>query len=773
MKHLVLMLAALVLIALVACDSGNSGYQPPPLPTLEGGADGAVDASADAAPDMQPTPEAGADVVRGPCMTVFHYTPPAGTSPHTVAVTGEWNSFAQPGVPMAGPDANGAYTGSVQLAPGLVAYKLLVDGAFTMDPAARWQKYVNGVANSGVQVTDCHLPTLTFASKSITRAAQGQGDIKTTVTFTPGQGAPGIDPSTAKATLRKDGVGTPLPSVSVDATGASISVDAPSLADGKYSILVDASDRAGQAAATLRLVFWVEAEAFVWNDSLIYMAVTDRFKDGNPANNPTPTANVDPRADFHGGDLEGIKAKIDDGTLDQLGVRVLWVTPYNTNPPDAWIAADGVHLTMGYHGYWPIKPREVDPRIGGDQALHDMVTSAHAHGIRVLQDFVVKHVHQEHDYFKAHPEWFNTGCVCGTPGCDWTTHRIDCMFEPYLPSMNWQIPAVNQQWDDDATWWADTFDLDGFRVDAVKHVEDACIINLSARMQDEFDASGNHFFMTGETAMGWSDCGLGCNKPNYDLISHYIGPGMLDGQFDFVLYYAVPLPVFVFDAHGMIHADYWAQASGWEYPQGAIMGPYIGSQDTPRFVTLASYRGQDPAHDPSIPGNQWANIAGPPPDSEPYQRERLARAWLLGLPGSPLIYYGDEYGEWGGADPNNRVMWRGDGALSADEQTSLAWTRTLGTARRNLVALRRGAYRPVYATNDVLVYARQTDQGDVALVVLNHLPTPTSLIAALPITLPVQDGTVLHDRMGGPDVQVSAGTIAVTLGPRGAAVLAP
>src|SRR5258708_32001047 len=169
----------------------------------------------------------------------------------------------------------------------------------------------------------------------------------------------------------------------------------------------------------------------------------------------------------------------------------------------------------------------------------------------------------------------------------------------------------------------------------------------------------------------------------------------------------------------MIHVDYWTQQSAPpNSPAGAIMTPYIGSQDTPRFVTLASYRGQDAAHDVGIPGNKWSNVAGAPPDSEPYARHRLALSWLLGAPGAPLVYYGDEYGEWGGADPNNRVMWRGNGTLSADEQATLAWTRKLGAARRELVAMRRGGYVPVAGTTEtLLVFGRQAG-SNAALVAM-------------------------------------------------------
>ena len=120
------------------------------------------------------------------------------------------------------------------------------------------------------------------------------------------------------------------------------------------------------------------------------------------------------------------------------------------NPDGPFLASDGRTRVMGYHGYWPVRAREVEPRLGGEAALRALIAEAHAHGIRVLQDFVVNHVHREHEYFRAHPEWFRTGCVCGTAGCDWTARRLDCLFTDYLPDVNWSVPEAVAQFADDA-----------------------------------------------------------------------------------------------------------------------------------------------------------------------------------------------------------------------------------------------------------------------------------------------------------------------------------
>ncbi|HEX7604789.1 MAG TPA: alpha-amylase family glycosyl hydrolase, partial [Polyangiaceae bacterium] len=745
-------LTLLPFLGLLACSDDPAQNVP-----VDGGG---TDASADVAVDAPPE-----NVDGGTCTTTFRYVPPSGSLPKTVALAGEWNAFASPGTAMTGPDGNGAWTAQIPLPIGLVGYKLLLDGVYALDPGATFRKYVNGVENSAVQVTDCYLPSLSLTTQSLTK-----GGYQASVAFVPGWAKTELDAATAKATLRKDFVDAPA-KLTVAAKNA-ITIDLSGLADGKYSLFVEGKDRLGRAAAPLRLVFWVEGERFDWRDALMYMAMTDRFKNGDTGNDVTPVANVDVRANFQNGDLEGVRQVIASGALDQLGVRALWLTPFQTNTAQAYPASDGIHQVTGYHGYWPIKAREVDPRLGGEAALKKMVAEAHAHGIRVLMDYVVNHVHEQHEYFTQHPDWFRTGCVCGTNNCDWTVHRLDCLFATYLPDVNWSVPEVSAQYSADAIWWVDTFDLDGLRIDAVKHVEDAAIVNLSANLRGTFEASGTKLFLTGETAMGWSDCGLACNQDQYDTISRYIGPHGLDGQFDFVLYHAVPYRVFDYDEKGFVHADYWAQASGWMYPKGAVMTPYIGSHDTPRSVTFATYRGQDAGHAQSIAGNQWDNAAGPPSDAEPYARHRTALAWLLGQPGAPLLYYGDEYGQFGGADPNNRAQWRGDTALAGEEAATLAFVKKLGQARRDLPALRRGAYQHVYASEPVIVFARQ-DGANVALVALNRSSSAQPIVAPLPPTLGLADGTTLKDKLGGPDVVVTSGALTFTLGPRASAIYTP
>lgn len=695
----------------------------------------------------------------------------------SAALAGEWNNWDKNNS-MSGPDAQGEYTADVVLTPGLWAYKIVVNGSdWILDPSQGFRKYVGGTENSALPVEDCTRPTLEKLSSQV-----GAGSFNAIVQYNDGIGKHGFDETKVSAKLLHHGTEKEV-TAAISGDPPELHLDVNSLENGKYTLVVRASDKMGHESNPLRLIFWIEDQSFNWNDALIYMIMTDRYRDGDPSNNPGPTPGVtDSRADFMGGDLEGVRQEIEKGTLNDLGVRAIWLTPFATNPDGAYLASDQKHLVTGYHGYWPVRAREVDPRLGGEAALHAMVDAAHKHGIRVLMDFVINHVHHAHEYYIDHPDWFRTGCVCGTSNCDWTAKRLECVFATYMPDVNYTVPDATAQFVDDAVWWLDTFDLDGLRVDAVKHVEDVAITNLATTIRRTFEHAGTRYFLMGETAMGWVEpnvnCGgdIACNSNEYGTISHYIGPFGLDGQFDFVLYHAVPYRTFAHNEKSLIHADVWVKNSLSAYPPGAVMTPYIGSHDTARFVTLATYTDPNPnaPFSKDIAGRQWDNVAQPPVSQDPFNRHSLAMAWLLGLPGAPLLYYGDEYAQYGGADPGNRAMFRSNPAdLLPAEAAQLSKTKLLGQARQALVALRRGGYTTLKADTDFLAFARSTGQpNEAAVVVLARAASAQTI--SLPGSLGLSAGTVLADRLGGPDVTVNAGgSINVSLGAYQAAVYAP
>lgn len=735
---------------------GGPGCDPKSNP---GQSDGAVDADVDAtgsdgATDPDGDTDGGTTAPERSCETEFRYTPGGAVS--TVQLAGEWD-WASPEDMV--PDGQGSYVLAKTLAPGVHAYKLIVDGNWILDPDNAYRKYHGGTENSGMRVPDCTVPLLVLDLFD----ANG-GDAHARVRFFRANGGAAIDPATRRVVLVQDFGETEPPHTYSDHT---LEISLTGLTPGKYTLRFEAADLDGRAALPVRVPFWVETEPFDWRDPVLYMVMLDRFRDGDPTNNAAPTPGAEPTADWQGGDLAGVTAAINEGYFDALGVRALWLSPFIRNPDVSY--AENGHGVTGYHGYWPIRAREIDPRFGTESDLEALITAAHAHGIRILMDFVINHVHEQHEHYVSHPEWFRTGCQCGEPGCDWTAHRLDCLFQPYMPDVNWEIPEAGEAIVADALWWLERFDLDGLRVDAVKHVEDAAIFNLSVRVRESFEQGGVEYFLLGETAMGWAGGDVNDNLAEYATISRYIGPNGLNGQFDFVLYHAVSYNTFAYFSYGLIHADYWLQASLDQYPADAIMTPYVGSHDTQRFLSLA---------DPAAAGvvfNKWPSDGLPvaPGDSLPYERALVAFAWVLTLPGLPLLYYGDEYGEFGGSDPDNRHFWRPASQRSADENALYDQIAAIGTARRTSVALRRGDYTSLLGEDDFLAFARHT-ATDIALVVLNRSATPATRSLTLPAALP-QPTAGFYDalRPADPTVPIVGSAVSVTVPARSAVILLP
>jgi glycosidase len=791
----------LALLAAPACPSDTSGSADT---FVFADADSESDARADAAPDTAPdstiedtpeiapdpgsdtasdaAPDTAADAVTGPDtdaaadatadVEVPHYD---GTCPVTltykntaaapkVFAAGEWNAFSTTADPLVD-DGTGHYTLSLKLAPGLYGYKLFFPNppagteAWRLDPANDYRVFVDATENSGLRVPDCEKPLLRVVES--TRVPDGLDARVEVSSLYKNSGAIEVF-----GTLQSGATTRQLTADELTLTGQPenpfmAKLRVRDLPTGKHTVAITARDPAGVQSERLLLPFWVEATPFDWRDAVIYMAMTDRFRNGEAANDVTLAAANG--AGFEGGDLQGLRDAIEEGYFDDLGIGALWLTPFNTNPAGTFGDSSGGFQVSGYHGYWPTDPLDVDARIGGPDALRAVVQAAHARGIRVLMDLVVNHVHEQHPYFTQHPSWFNDGCICGTDGCDWTERRLDCLFRPYMPDVNWRNRDAGEQFVADALEWMEAYDLDGFRIDAVKHVDDAAILNLGVRVRERFQTAGTRYFLMGETAMGWDGSAGpngGGNVQNYDTISRYIGPNALDGQFDFVLYYAAALQFLNDDpGRGMAHIDYWTQASAERYPAAAIMTPYVGSHDTPRFITLSANPGQA--------GHQWSDLPPAPANDAPYDRMYTAFGWLFALPGAPLLYYGDEYGEFGAADPDNRHMMRFGGALSAAEAAQRARVGALLRARRDLPGLRSRAWQTLVATETVWAVAR--GQGEAAVVALVNA---SGEAATANFAAPVAIRGPATDVLSGAAFELTAAS-QIPMGPRSVRYLRP
>ena len=133
---------------------------------------------------------------------------------------------------------------------------------------------------------------------------------------------------------------------------------------------------------------------FSWHNATVYFVLTDRFANGNPANDHSYGRQKDGQqeiATFHGGDLAGLTGKLD--YLQQLGVNALWISS-PLEQIHGWIgggtAGDFPHYA--YHGYYAADWTRLDANMGTEQELKTLVSEAHKRGIRILFDVVMNHV---------------------------------------------------------------------------------------------------------------------------------------------------------------------------------------------------------------------------------------------------------------------------------------------------------------------------------------------------------------------------------------------
>ena len=698
-------------------------------------------------------PDAGPD---GPplrsCATAVTYKP---ASPAIqVAIAGEWNGFSTTADRLR-QQPDGSYSTSLTLDAGEYAYKLVVDGQYVLDPGNPWTRYSGGVLNSALRVPDCHTPLITVAS-----FAAASGALEATLQLTDAADAHGLDAAGFKATL--DGATlapqqfTPQGQVMLHAAG---------LAKGKHVVRVAFSDRANSAARDLYLPFWLEDVPFEWRDAALYFAMIDRFKNGDPSND-RPVAGVDAAANFQGGDFAGLEQQLEAGWFDQLGIRALWISNPQQQPQGKWPGSDS-HQYTGYHGYWPASATATDARFGSMQELQAAIDAAHKRGIRVLLDFVANHVHQEHPWWAQQQKpasFFNPlhladgrTCLCSTaPGfCSYDPPEgLSCWFAEYLPDINYTDPQAMPAVEDEAVQWLHDTGADGLRVDAVKQFPHIVGTRLRARLHEELEQSGVPTYLVGETyVFSWSSGGQ-------DLVKQFVSPTELHGQFDFPLYWELRAALAEGSSSGFVPVEAALSGEQGFYGPQALMSPFLGNHDLPRFLSLAA--GQQT-------GDSWNNLPGQPTDPAPYALEQLGFTLLFTIPGMPLIWQGDETSMPGAGDPDNRRMMQFDNLTSLQQQT-LTRVRALGQLRQATEALRRGSYRTLSVDSEVLVYARQLPGQRARVVALNRNASAQQRSVALPPDLLIPDGTQLTDALGGASTTAASGHLAVSLGARSAAI---
>ncbi|MFV9549982.1 alpha-amylase family glycosyl hydrolase [Algibacter sp. PT7-4] len=245
---------------------------------------------------------------------------------------------------------------------------------------------------------------------------------------------------------------------------------------------------------------------FVWEAANIYFLLTDRFNNADTSNDVNFNRNLKTGKlrGFKGGDIKGVTQKIKEGYFTNLGVNAIWLTPVVEQIHGG--TDEGTGLSYGFHGYWASDWTALDPNFGTKTDLHELVNTAHKHGIRILLDAVINHTGPVTDTDTVWPEnWVRT-----EPQCNYKSYSntITCTLVKNLPDIKTENdnavelpPQLVNKWkaegryEEEITelnaffkrtnypraprfyimkWLTDyitEFGIDGYRVDTVKHVE--------------------------------------------------------------------------------------------------------------------------------------------------------------------------------------------------------------------------------------------------------------------------------------------------------------
>ena len=269
------------------------------------------------------------------------------------------------------------------------------------------------------------------------------------------------------------------------------------------------------------------------------------------------------------GDIYGITQKLD--YLEKLGVKALWLTP--------------IQLSDSYHGYDITDYEKVDPKFGSSKspagiqagdvtsetALEDykeLITQAHAKGMKIVMDLVLNHTSTSNKWFvssanldenyRGYYQWGNhkTQSAKINENANWYPYgdhpySYYAKFGSSMPELNFSYKSTREAVEDMSVYWAKTIGVDGFRLDAVKHIYmenevssttgDTIVYDKSASGDYSSDLTKNlHFFKElKSTVTQKSGKNVFFVGENFDGHAYHVAPyyEAFDSLFDFYSYF--------------------------------------------------------------------------------------------------------------------------------------------------------------------------------------------------------------------------------------------
>jgi neopullulanase len=547
-------------------------------------------------------------------------------------------------------------------------------------------------------------------------------------------------------------------------TGKAVSITKSQISsNGHYAFLWLDEDRAAPQIIHIRITAPSGSASVAWTISrrssaphsgfsssdVMYLVMTDRFADGDPANDPQPAERDQPRG-WHGGDFRGLQQHLD--YLQQLGVTTLWTTPVYDN--------DGGR--QAYHGYSATDLYRTDPHFGSLDDLNSLSTSLHSKGMKLVLDTVPNHVGAAHPWAldPPTPDWFH-----GTradhhiandrfeavidPHATWEQSRdvTQGWFANVLPDLNQENPLVRQYLIQNVIWWIESTGADGLRYDTFPYVGRAFWQSLDGELHTLYP----HLTTVGEVFNG-----------NPVITSFFAGGVTHDGidtglstPFDFPTYFAIRDAFAHHDAATAPgHPDGFVNLEDvlrddWLYPHPERLAIFLGNHDTTRFLNQG--------------GVTVADL-------------KLAFAMLATLRGMPQIYSGDEIAIRGGADPDNRHDFPGgfpgdpQDAFTASGRTPEQadvhdWVASLFQYRQHHPALATGLQQDLFVDPTAMIYVRTADlqqgcapgSGEHSMIAINDSDQPRDLQLNLDHTS-LQNCTTFTGQLGSTAVVHATGS---------------
>lgn len=490
---------------------------------------------------------------------------------------------------------------------------------------------------------------------------------------------------------------------------------------------------------------------------VIYQIVTDRFFDGDPANNDPPQSAglYDPsRTDWRlywGGDLEGIRQKME--YLACMGVTAIWISPPVDNVNVRIPVGEGL-TGAPYHGYQARDYKRVEEHFGdaGNTwvAFDNFVAAAHASGIKVIVDFSPNHTN-----FNNSGEYgavYDDGTFLGDYRNDtggyfhhekYITDRYGRYNVQYqtlydLADINQENPVMDAYLKE-AARVLQRHGADGFRIDGAKHVTwgwQSSFVNAVNNSGKSFIFS--EWYLEDPPPPGWfraffRNLFSDAQSQKYFADPLYRDATKLVNRSGMSLL-NFPLSAAVRNVFGPADADFseidtLIERQALDFPRRDELVNFIDNQDMQRLLSL---------------------------NSNP-RRLHGALAFLLTAPGIPSIYYGTEQylhdDTQGGGDPYNRPMMNN---FSTDT-TAYSLIAQLSNLRRTNPALAYGSLVRRHVSDDVYVYERKFS-GSVVLVAINKNESCSHHITELRTALPsAAYADYLGGQLGGLPVEVTVG----------------